>query len=229
MKYKRSCWSLLVVMFALLIAVPGDAFGRPRSSSRSSRPRSTAKRTTTKAKPKAAAPKRGAKTGKASKQSSWGSSNKKAGKSKKATKADKKAYEKAKAQGTTFKTRKAATADYKKKNAAKYTSTYTTKPAARPGHIPKTYASGGTMYNISYNSGYGGYGYMGPLGAWIVYDAMADVAMASYYNRQMAQAGYYYGAPPVYGMRTGTIMGIVAGIVLIFVIGAVVMGRSEGG
>lgn len=211
---KRNCWSLLALMFALLIAVPGDAFAKPGGRSGGSRrSKPSVKRTAPKTKAKT---KRGGNTGGASKKAKFGSSKKKAGKSKKATAADKKAYEKAKANGTTFKDRKSAATDFKKKNAAKYGSSYATKPATRPGHIPQSYASGGTTYNISYHQGYGGYGYMGPLGSWIAYNAMADMAMAPYYNRQMASAGYYYGPPPRYGYGTGTIiLFILAGAFLI--------------
>lgn len=219
---RRNWWSLLAVMFALLIAVPGDAFAQRRGGSRS-RSRPTAKRTTPKSKPRAAAkPARGSKTGKASNKG-WGSSTKKAGTSKKATKADKKAYEKAKANGTTFKDRKSAAADYKKKNAVKYGSTYTSKPATRPGHIPPTTKVGGSQTTIIYNQSHGGYGYMNAMGTWMMYDAMADVAMAGYYNRQMASAGYYYGAPPRYGMGGGMIaLIVIGGIVFVVVVGSVI-------
>lgn len=234
---KRTWWSLFVLMLGLLIAVPGDAFaqrrggGSRRSSPSRSRSTSKPRAAKSKARPKAAAPKRGSKTGKASNKNKWGSSKKKAGASKpkkKATKADQKAYDRAKAKGTVFKDRKSASADFKKKNAAKYTSTYASQPASRPGHIPASYASGGTTYNISYNQGYGGYGYMGVGGSWIMYNAMGDVAMASYYNRQMTSAGYHYGPRPVVGMGGGMIVLMVfAGVVVVGAIGGMVMGRSR--
>jgi hypothetical protein len=93
--------------------------------------------------------------------------------------ADQKLKDKAVKNGTSFKSRKAASKDFKYKHGKDYTSTYTTKPATRPSHIPNTYSSGGKTYNVSYNSGYGGYGYMGPSGSWMMYDAMADAAMLS--------------------------------------------------
>ena len=208
-----------MVMFALLIAVPGDAFAQKRGGRRPSRP--AAKRKAAPAKRKAA-PKRGDKTGGATKKKDWGSKKKTSSK-KKPTKADQKAYDRAKANGTTFKDRKSAAASFKKKNAAKYGSTYATKPATRPGHIPPTYVgSGGTTYNISYNQGHGGYGYMNSLGAFIVYNAMADIAMAPYYNRQMASAGYMYGPRPVVGIGGGMIvLGVLGGFAVIIFLGAV--------
>lgn len=224
---KRNWWSLLAVMLGLLIAVPGDAFGRPRSSSSRSRP-ATRRATPAKskaAKPRAATTKRGAKTGKASNKGSWGSGTKKAGKSAPRSKADKKAYAKAKANGTTFKDRKSAAADFKKKNAAKYGSTYGSKPATRPGHIPQTTMVGGTRTTIIYNQTHGGYGYMSPLGTWMMYNAMTDVAMTPYYNRQMASAGYYYGPAP--GMGAFAIVGLVLGGIFVIVI-VVVVGRRVG-
>lgn len=231
---KRNWWSLSLAMFALLImTVPEDAFGQRRGGGGRSRP--STRRSTPKAPPKAAkpkaSPKRGDKTGKATNKGKFGSSTKKAGKSKKATKADQKAYDKAKANGTAFKTRDAASADFKKKNAAKYGSTYTSQPSTRPGHIPATYAgAGGTTYNISYNQGYGGYGYMGVGGSWIMYNAMQDAAMSGYYNQQMASAGYMYGPRPVVGMGGGVIvMFILVGIAAIVVVVAVFAKRTSSG
>jgi len=81
--------------------------------------------------------------------------------------------------GNTSLTKTEAINKFKTENAAKYQSTYKTEPATRPAHIPKTYSSGGNNYNITYNHGYGGYGYYGPSGAWIMYDAMRDAAMMS--------------------------------------------------
>lgn len=212
---KKNWWSLSVAVLAFWMAVPGDTFARPRPSSRPSPSRVKV------SKPRAATPKRGGKTGQAS-QKGWGSSQKKAGKSKKATAADRKAYEKAKSQGTTFKTRDAAAANFKKKNASKYGSSYASKPATRPGHIPSTTMVGSTQTTIIYNQAGGGYGYMNSLGTFMLYNAMADVAMAPYYNRQMATAGYYYGAPPRYGpgggMITLIIMGFLVAVAVVFVL-----------
>lgn len=220
---KRSLWSFWVVMSALLFVVPGDAFAQRRGGGSRSRstPRAKAQRPKTPKvtkRPKADV-RRGDKTGGASKKG-FGSGKKKAGKNKKATKADQKAYDKAKANGTAFKDRQSAAASFKKKNAAKYTTTYASKPATRPGHIPQTTMVGGTSTTIIYNQGGGGYGYMNSLGTFMLYNAMADAAMAPYYNRQMASAGYMYGPRPVVGMGSGSIVLLVfGGIIVIAVIG----------
>jgi len=91
--------------------------------------------------------------------------------------ADKKRISSAKSSGTYFKNRKEATSSFKKKHANTYKSRYATKPTTRPAHIPQTTSVGGRSYNVTYNASYGGYGYMGPSGSWIMYDAMADAAM----------------------------------------------------
>jgi len=108
---------------------------------------------------------------------------------------DKKLYNQAKKNGTAFKDKKSAVAAFKKKNAGKYSSKYASKPATRPSHIPQTTQVGGKTVNITYNQGMGGYGYMGPSGSWVMYNAMADVAMMSIL---MSRSGYYYGAAPVH-------------------------------
>ena len=77
------------------------------------------------------------------------------------------------------------------KVASQYKSTYATQPKTRPGHVPQTYrGAGGNTYNISYNSGHGGYGYMGPLGTWMMYDAMSDMAMYSYMSHRNPRYAY---------------------------------------
>jgi len=135
------------------------------------------------------------------------------------------AYKKAAKSGTAFKSKKAATADFKSKNASKYKSSYATKPATRPDYIPQTTSVGGNSYNVSYNAGYGGYGYMGPMGTWVMYDAMADAATLSLL---MSRQGYYYDNPtvrstPVVIHRSGP-SGFV--VVMGFVIFLVVVGAS---
>ncbi|KKL77364.1 hypothetical protein LCGC14_2035600, partial [marine sediment metagenome] len=57
---------------------------------------------------------------------------------------------------------------------------------------------------------------------WMMYNAMADAAMSPYYNRQMASAGYYYGAPPRYGPSGGMIaLMVIGGIVVVIFLGMV--------
>lgn len=220
---KRSLWSFMVILSALLFVIPEDAFAQRRGGGSRSRP--SARRSTprvSKPRPKANT-QRGKSTGKASDKGSWGSSKKKASKSKpKATKADQKAYDRAKANGTVFKDRKSASADFKKKNAAKYTSTYDSKPTTRPGHIPQTTMVGGNSTTIIYNQSGGGYGYWGSggpgIGTFIMYNAMSDLAMRPYYNRQMMSAGYHYGPRPVVGMS-----GVMIGLLVVGSIGGIVL------
>jgi len=194
----KGSW-LFVVLVALAVGlVNEDVFARggsrssgSRSSFRSSRS-SSASRSRSTAKPSKPSG------------SSWGKKSTKTAKP--VSKADKAAYNKkmtaynkAKASGKTFSTRADAMKDFKSKNAGKYTSKFSSQPSKRPDYIPQSTSVGGKTYNVTYNSSYGGYGYMGPSGAWIMYDAMADAAMMSVLmNRQ----GYYVGGPPA--MATGS-------------------------
>ena len=105
---------------------------------------------------------------------------------------DKAAYEKAVKSGTAFKTRDEAVSSFKTQHGSKYTSKYTSEPATRPSHIPQTTEVGGRSYNVTYNQGMGGYGYMNSLGTWMMFDAMTDmVVMTSLMNNH----GYYHGSP----------------------------------
>lgn len=81
--------------------------------------------------------------------------------------------------GNTNMTKEQAINKFKSENASTYTSKYKTEPTTRPQHIPKTYSDGGHTYNITYNAGYGGYGYYGPGNRWIMYDMMRDSLMLS--------------------------------------------------
>jgi hypothetical protein len=106
--------------------------------------------------------------------------------------ADQALYNKAKTSGTAYTSKASATQAFKTKHASQYTSKYDTKPATRPDHIPQTTTAGGKTYNVTYNQQYGGYGYMGPSGSWIMYDAMADAVMMS---TLMNRHNYYYDRP----------------------------------
>lgn len=145
--------------------------------------------------------------------------------------ADQKAYDKAKQSGTAFKSRNAAVSDFKTKHSSKYTSKYTSKPTTRPDHIPQTTSTGGKTYNVTYNQQYGGYGYMGPSGAWIVYDAMADAAMVS---ALMGRNNYYYDTVPVgqpvvrRGPSALTILLVLGGIAIVVVLIGVGVKLSSG-
>ena len=143
------------------------------------------------------------------------------------SKADRANYEKAVKQGTSFKTRDAAVADFKSKHAGKYPSKYSEKPAVRPSHIPETTkGSDGKTYNVTYNPQQGGYVYYsggGPgLGTFIMYDMMTDAIMM---NSMMRTQGYHYGAvpPPVGGYGGVAIFfAILGGLVVVVIIIALV-------
>lgn len=80
-------------------------------------------------------------------------------------------------QGTVFKSPSEARTAFSKKYGDQYKSTYASKPATRPSHIPESTSVNGKSYNVTYNVNHGGYGYYGPSGSWIMYDAMRDAAM----------------------------------------------------
>ena len=112
------------------------------------------------------------------------------------SKSDRNLYSKAKANGTTFRTRDAAKTNFQQKHGKQYNSSYKQKPAKRPGHIPQNTTVNGRQYPVSYNRGYGGYGYMGSGGSWVAYSVMRDMMMLSLL---MDRHNYYYGAPPADG------------------------------
>jgi hypothetical protein len=95
------------------------------------------------------------------------------------TAAQKKSLTAAKKSGTAYKTKSQAATAFKsnKEMQSKYKSTYTSKPATRPEHIPASTKVGNNTYNVTYNQQHGGYGYMGPSGSWIMYNAMSDAVM----------------------------------------------------
>jgi hypothetical protein len=149
----------------------------------------------------------------------------------KRTAAQQKSFETAKKNGTSFKTKSAASTAFKQKHYAKYPAKYASKPATRPAHVPQSTSVGGVNYNVSYNAGYGGYGYMGAGGRWMMYDAMTDVIML---NMLMSRNHYIVDtvAPaPVVRVRranTGRTIFIVLGsIVAVIVIGSIVIGQSR--
>lgn len=114
--------------------------------------------------------------------------------------ADQRLYDKAKASGTAYSSKSAATTAFKSKYGNQYTARYASKPATRPDHIPQSTSVGGRTYPIEYNQRYGGYGYMGPSGSWVMYDAMADAAMLS---MLMSRNHYYYDQPGMFYARSG--------------------------
>lgn len=199
----RKASMLLALILGVALMVPegiADARGGRggRSSFSSSRSSRSSSSRSTRSSPSRSSSSRSS-SSRSSGGSSWGkskASSKPA--ARKATAADKALAAKAKKNGTWFKSKADAQKAFKSKYATKYTSKYASKPATRPSHIPTSTTVGGKSYNVTYNVNHGGYGYMGPLGAWIVYDAMADTIMM---NRLMRNQGYY--AP---GMNSGAVV-----------------------
>lgn len=107
-------------------------------------------------------------------------------------------YDKAKVNGTAFTSRNDAVSSFRGKYGSQYTNKFASEPSARPDYIPGSTSVGGRNYTIIYNHGYGGYGYYGPSGAWMMYDVMADAVML---DLLMSHRGYYYGPP--YGAYGG--------------------------
>lgn len=140
---------------------------------------------------------------------------------------DKKRIAAAKTSGNYYTDKKSAQAKFKKEHGAKYTSSYKTKPATRPAHIPTTYSSGGRSYNVTYNSTHGGYGYMGPSGTWLAYNMMADQIMYDRYRRQhgyIMESDHYNVTHRPVVTRTvheqptsaaGAVMGIVIAVIVV--------------
>lgn len=131
-----------------------------------------------------------------------------------------------KSSGKSFSSKQSAVAAFKADNAketskgGKYTAHYDKEPTARPSHIPATTTVGNSNVNVTYNSQYGGYGYMHPtLGTWMMYDMLSDAAMISamshnhgYYNG----GGGYGGNTTVYHSSGG--MSFITFGLLIFVV-----------
>jgi hypothetical protein len=129
--------------------------------------------------------------------------------------------------GQTFASRSDAVKDFQQKHAADYKSTFPKEPSTRPDYIPPTTTVGGNNYHITYNSGYGGYGYyMG--NQWMAYNVMSDaIMMNSLMNRHNYAYNDYgpgYGGGPTYYHRSsggGVFVGLL--FIIILVIAAVVV------
>ncbi|HUX13204.1 MAG TPA: hypothetical protein VMW87_09250 [Spirochaetia bacterium] len=105
-------------------------------------------------------------------------------------------YATARRNGTLFSTRNEAVQAFAAKNAGRYSSRFSSDPAARPAYIPRSTVVDGRTVNVAYNAGLGGYGYIDPfLGHWVMYNALTDAAMMGVL---MSNQGYYWGAPPLY-------------------------------
>lgn len=140
----------------------------------------------------------------------------------KRTPAQQKSFETAKKNGTVFKSKTAAQSAFKKNNAAKYPSTYKTKPATRPSHIPQTTMVGGKSVNVIYNVDRGCYGY-GMGSAFSPYNSFADLAMLSILMRQNH---YVVNSPTrvvVQQQRASWVCPVTAGIVIFGILATVIL------
>ena len=185
MKHKKSYILVLLMtsLFAASILFPEEIFARGRMGGFRGGGRSFGK----------------------SRSSSWGSSKTRKmqsqrGRKSPRSKADKALYNKAKSQGTVYKSRTDAKKAFSSKHGQKYDSRYSAKPSKRPDHIPKTTKANGRTTPVSYNQQYGGYGYYGAGGRWMLYSVMADAAMMGVL---MNRHSYYYGASPGMHQRGG--------------------------
>lgn len=131
--------------------------------------------------------------------------------------------------GNTFSSRSDAVKDFSQKYGNNYKSTFPKEPGTRPDYIPRTTSVGGNTYNVYYNQGYGGYGYM--MGnQWMAYNVMSDaVMMGALMNRH--NYSYYDNGPGYgYGNRTyyrssssggGVFVGFL--FIIILIVGAVIV------
>jgi len=225
----------LLFAFAVTTVVPVEAFAQRSRSSSPSRSKPSTSRNKTNQTQKKTNQGFTKKTDSANKSSDWGSNKKSSGTRTKMTKqeaakktaAEKALHDKAKQNGTHFKSRSEATTSFKQKHQADIDKSYPTKfdnkPTTRPDYIPQTTSVGGTTYNVTYNQQYGGYGYMGPSG-WSVFDVMTVALVA---DAMMTRHNYAYGEPRVYQETTGVgtsvivftiISGFILGIIIIYVV-----------
>ena len=132
--------------------------------------------------------------------------------------------------GTTFSDRSSAVSNFKTQYGSQYTNRFSSEPATRPSWVPNSYTVGGRNVTVIYNRSYGGYGYYGPTGAWMMYDIFADTVML---DAMMRQRSYYYGAPPpayyggpgttvVYGGFGGWLLSFLVLVLFILIIVAII-------
>jgi len=74
--------------------------------------------------------------------------------------------------------------EFKKNNASKYPTRFSTPPTQRPSYIPPTTTYNGQQQPIYYNQQAGGYGFLNTLGQFMIYDAITDVALGAFQKDQ---------------------------------------------
>lgn len=70
--------------------------------------------------------------------------------------------------------------DFKRDNAAKYPTTFTTQPASRPTYIPPATTYNGSSRPVEYNPQTRSYGFFDDFGKFLVYDAITDIALDAF-------------------------------------------------
>jgi len=202
---------LFIFIIVLMFAVPEWMFSAPpRSRSRSS------------SRSKISKPSKSKSVSRSTSKKATGSRKASASKQKAVNRSatDQKSFEKAKSSGTAYKSKGEATSAFKQKNASSYGSKYASQPTTRPSHIPQSTNVGGASYNVSYNSGYGGYGYMNTMGTWMMYDAMTDAIML---NTLMSSNNYYYDKTPTAVRHTHDNTGTVFLVLFAVVVGIAIV------
>jgi len=105
----------------------------------------------------------------------------------------------------------------------KYPNKFDKEPAKRPDYIPANVSRGGVSYNVTYMNG--GYGYMGPLGTWIMLDMMTDIMVTDAMLRSHGYGTYGAGGAPAV-IHTGpsaavivmSVVGSILGIIILMAI-----------
>ena len=140
----------------------------------------------------------------------FGGTRRSAGTRRSGSRVDRAGYQKAKAAGTTYRTRGESQKAFMSKHGNQYRSTYKAKPAQRPSHIPQSTQVSGRAVPVTYSAQSGGYGYHMPGRGWMMYSVGRDVAMMSLL---MGRHNYYYGAAP--GGSGSSIFGTIVMIAII--------------
>lgn len=189
----------IIAVMILAIAAPTDAFGQ-RSRSGGSRPSSSQRSSPSKSsKPSS---------------SGWGSKKETAKPTSKPAskpnKAEQALYEKARKQGTVYKSREEAVAAFKAKHGEQlkkeYPTTFDNEPPSRPSYIPPSYTPPGRSEPVPlvYRPETRSYSWFdAAVGSYIVYDILED-DKSPVVASQMQKAGYVYGAPATVAQTGGS-------------------------
>lgn len=133
-----------------------------------------------------------------------------------------------KQKGPTYKSRDEGTKAYLASNPKLSTvegknsqfNSFKSEPSTRPSYIPQSTNVNGRPVNITYNQGYGGYGYMDPMtNVWMSAMAVGMVADMAI-NHNMAMSGYRYYGDPFTPVRTSymSFWGFLWSIIILMVV-----------